>query len=149
MLTSCASIPDSNSPDNFSEYSSEMYFLLENDFKYIETKGFLNVVWEYGLTQGKYIGKFQDNEGFYFVGPDKAACLGNPSCKGGNLHGGIWVSKSDSKDIRFFYIDGASDDDNSVNMGWIYFLSLGRYVVQTPNNEFAKKMQVSLIKSDT
>src|SRR3546814_8062498 len=60
--------------------------------------------WEEGIRAGKYIAKFQDESGYYFIGPDNAICQAFTACESFNINGGIWVSKKSPTDIRIFAI---------------------------------------------
>lgn len=50
------------------------------------------------------------------------------------------MSKSDPSDIRMYYIDGAGEKEVNAHMGWVYYLTLGSIVVETPNKNFSKKI---------
>src|SRR3546814_1510511 len=64
----------------------------------------MGVKWEEGIRAGKYIAKFQDESGYYFIGPDNAICQAFTACESFNINGGIWVSKKSPTDIRIFAI---------------------------------------------
>lgn len=140
-IVGCSQIPSFRSADNLIEYISETHYIVKNDVIYEEKKGFVN--WFYGIRTGTYIPKYQDDEAYYFIGEGFSSCIGTKAKSGGcssNIKGGLWISKTDPEDIRMYYIDGASEEVVDVNMGWVYYLTLGSIIVETPNKNFANQV---------
>jgi len=163
LVSGCATRNTTIDPSQFSSYKGKEYFKIEGNIKYSERRG-INVLWEQGIKSGTYMPKYQDNNGYYFYGPNYAICQGSPSCANVyspsleicpdkkncpefSTHGGIWVSKVDDKDVRLFLIIKYNDDDKAKNLsdGGILIGSLinasdGEYIVFDRNIEFGKKL---------
>ena len=145
-LIGCAQIPSFRDSDDLESFESDIKYVLNDDVIYEERKGFVD--WIYGIKKGVYSAKYQDNEAYYFVGDGFSSCIGTKG-KTGNcssfLKGGLWVSKKDSNDIRMFYIDGTPEGGSEVNMGWMYYFSIGSIIIETPNASFAKRVAKSKV----
>lgn len=108
ILSSVAANAGRNTPHDpgkFTEYTSVLHFVLTADFMYTERRG-IGIKIEQGLRAGTYEAKYQDEDGYYFVGPGLAVCQANPKCSGFNSDGGIWVSRKSKEDIRMFIVQG-------------------------------------------
>lgn len=141
IIAGCAQIPSFKNPDKLNEYNSQTVYLIDADVIYEIRKG--TVDWFFGIRKGTYVPKYQDDEAYYFTGEGFSSCIGTKSKTGGctsNYKGGLWISKSDPSDIRMYYIDGAGEKEVNAHMGWVYYLTLGSIVVETPNKIFSKKI---------
>lgn len=83
ILSSVAANAGRNTPHDpgkFTEYTTGLRFVLTADFTYTERRG-IGIKIEQGLRAGTYEAKYQDEDGYYFVGPGPpiAGCrFGNP-----------------------------------------------------------------------
>jgi hypothetical protein len=140
-LIGCAQIPSFRDSDDLESFESDIKYVLNDDVIYEERKGFVD--WFYGVKKGVYSAQYQDNEAYYFVSDGFSSCLGTKGKTGSCssfVKGGLWVSKENPNDIRMFYIDGTPEGEDEVNMGWIYYFSIGSIIVETPNASFANRV---------
>ena len=156
IIVGCASRNVAIDPGKFQDYISNDYFELKNELKYTETRG-MGFTWEQGLKPGKYNSKYQDENGYYFIGPAAALCQGNPQCIEFDQDGGIWVSKKEPNDIRLFLIQIFNDADKERNKQFGLLINAlanagdGSYFVFDKNSGFSDtllKTKASLSKAD-
>jgi hypothetical protein len=145
LISGCVTSYD---PSNFEDYSSDTYYQLNSEFRYSERRG-IGILWEQGLKEGKYIAKYEDKKGYYFVGENSALCKGSPECSGFNFEGGIWVSKKNKNDVRIFevYYMTQPEKNNVKNAGLIIEALAnsdeGQYFIYPKNKEFIQKILIS------
>jgi len=145
ILAGCASSNVAIDPSKFQDYASNDNFELRSELKYTETRG-MGVTWEQGLKPGRYTSRYQDENGYYFIGPTAALCQGNPKCKGFNQEGGIWVSKKSPNDVRVFMIQNFTDADKERNKQFGLLINAlsnaddGSYYVFDKNSKFSNKL---------
>ena len=101
-----------------------------------------------GVLEFHYTGTLQDEEGYFYFGPEAAVCPGNPECgefgvwPGGD--GGIWVSKASDADVRLFAIQELSEEAEERNreagvlIAWLASLDEGKFFTFPQNEEFAQ-----------
>jgi len=135
-VSGCATRNTPIDPSTFQSFEDNSFFELSEPLMYSEVRG-LGFTWEQGLKAGVYKPKFQDDKGYYFVGPEKALCQGNPKCGEFVTNGGIWVSKKSKSDIRLFLIHELSDYQRK-NAGLLVAMDDGKYFVFDKNAEFSK-----------
>nr|WP_136252528.1 hypothetical protein [Ningiella ruwaisensis] len=139
ITSGCASTPTFQSKDNLTAYQSNQAINLSDDVVYKVKKGM--VTWFFGVQQGTYIPKYQDDTGYYYEGSGHSACMGTQGKTGGctdKLIGGIWRSKTAPNDFRMYYLDGSSENESPNIQG--YALTLNKYVIETKSEEFSTKI---------
>lgn len=147
-IAGCASKNVGHSPESFSSFKSESCFILQKPFFYQEKRG-LGYLWDQGLRKGEYKAKYQDNNGYYYVGPENAVCQAQEKCddfgKWPGGEGGVWISKNLENDIRLFVISDINkfrDKYTEESLGPILNLLVdmdtddGKFFIFDKNQEF-------------
>src|SRR3546814_18124958 len=101
----------------------------------------------------KYISKFQDESGYYFIGPDNAICQAFTACESFNINGGIWVSKKSPTDIRILAIMDPSPAERETHGEYgaivklIIMSDYGKACFFPQNTKFSAKIQKKIKKN--
>lgn len=102
FLSSCATTIN---PKDLSQYSSLEKFVIDENIEYVEERGLAKVKWAESLKKGEYFPMFQDESGYYFLGPELAVTqkMGSNPNWDKVFDGGIWKSKKDPDQMKVFY----------------------------------------------
>jgi len=118
-LSGCAARNVAHNPQDMTPYTSDICFILDSSLTYSERRG-IGVLWEQGLRSGVYRPSLEDDNGYFFLGPDNAVCQATPECSefgtGFGGDGGVWVSKSSENDLRLFVVAGVRESDKEAGV---------------------------------
>lgn len=147
-LGGCAARNVGHDRQDMTPYVADHCFVLDAPFTYSEKRG-LGYRWEQGLLQGQYRAALQDEDGYYFLGPDGAVCQANPECEefgtGFGGDGGVWVSKQSDDDLRLFVVQLPQDTsdiarDFGVLISALVRSEAGKIYIFDRNDEFVAAM---------
>ncbi|MDJ0909684.1 MAG: hypothetical protein QNI99_10850 [Woeseiaceae bacterium] len=148
-ISGCAARNVPHNPASMEAYVSDYCFTLESDVTYTERRGLMNVQWEQGLRAGVYRGALEADNGYFFIGPERAVCQANPECgefgTGLGGGGGVWVSKDSDDDFRLFVTQLPQDTsgiarDHGALIAWLVRNDDGKMFIFDRNEEFVAEM---------
>lgn len=102
VLSGCTTSPRVSDLKKIESAEATLVIELAQGVSYSERRG-IGVLWTLGLTAGRYVPEYEDDDGVFYRGPSKCVTQSAPQVM--KYEGGVWLSKSGKPPRLYYYFD--------------------------------------------